>query len=74
MDLFNKRIVGPSVLTNHSIQLTINALLAALNANSRPEIFHSDNGSEYDAEDFKTILKNLGIKISRSKPRCPWEN
>lgn len=74
MDLWNKKIVGLSVLTNHSVQLPINALLSALNANPRPEIFHSDNGSEYDAKDFKTILRNLNIKISRSKPGCPWEN
>ncbi len=74
LDLFNKKVVGFSVLTNHSVQLPINALLSALNGNSRPEIFHSDNGKEYDAKDFKTILKNLGIKISRSKPGCPWEN
>lgn len=74
MDLFNKKIVGLSVLTNHSVQLTINALLSALNANPRPEIYHSDNGSEYDAKDFKTILNNLNIRISRSKKGCPWEN
>jgi len=74
MDLWHKKIVGLSILTNHSVQLTINALLSALNANQRPDIFHSDNDSEYDAKDFKTILKSLDIKISRSKPGCPWEN
>lgn len=74
MDLWSKKIIGLSVLTNHSVQLTIGALLSALNSNNRPEIFHSDNGSEYDARDFKTILYNLGIQISRSKKGCPWEN
>jgi putative transposase len=74
MDIFNKKIIGLAVLTNHSMQLTINALLSALNHNSRPEIFHSDNGREYDARDFKTILTNLSIQISRSKKGCPWEN
>lgn len=28
----------------------------------------------YDAHDFKTILRRLNIQISRSKPGCPWEN
>lgn len=74
MDLFTKRIVGLSVLTNHSVQLTMNVLLSALNGNPRPVIFHSDNGKEYDARDFKTILQNLTIQISRSKKGCPWEN
>ena len=74
MDLFTKRIVGLSILTNHSVQLTMNVLLSALNANPRPVIFHSDNGKEYDAKDFKTILQSLSIQISRSKKGCPWEN
>jgi putative transposase len=74
LDLWSKKIVGLTVLTNHSSQLTINALLSALMTNSRPAIFHSDNGKEYDAKDFKTVLENVGIKISRSKKGCPWEN
>jgi len=74
LDLWSKQIVGLSVLTNHSAQLTTNALLSALMANPRPEIFHSDNGREYDAKDFKTVLENISIKISRSKKGCPWEN
>jgi transposase InsO family protein len=74
MDIWSKRIIGLSILTNHSVQLTINALLSALNSNPRPDIYHSDNGSEYDANNFKIILENLGIQISRSKPGCPWEN
>lgn len=38
------------------------------------EIFHSDNGSEYNAEVFITALTTVGITISRSAPGCPWEN
>ena len=74
MDLYTGRIIGLNVLTNHSVQLTVNALLSALLANPRPEIFHSDNGSEYDAKDFKTLLGTIGTQISRSKKGCPWEN
>jgi transposase InsO family protein len=74
MDLFTRTIVGFSVLTNHSRSLVINALLSAIHYSSRPVIFHSDNGSEYDSEDFTTILSSLGTLISRSAPGCPWEN
>ena len=74
MDLWNREIVGLSVLTNHSVQLVFNAFLFAIHNHSRPEIFHSDNGSEYDAESFVQMLAELNIKISRSKPGCPWEN
>jgi transposase InsO family protein len=74
MDLYTRSIVGFSVLTNHSATLVINALLSAVHHAPRPFIFHSDNGSEYDSEDFKTILQSLGVQISRSAPGCPWEN
>ncbi len=74
MDLYTRRIVGFSVLKNHSVQLVINALFSAINKHPVPQIIHSDNGSEYDSKDFIQILNNLGICISRSAPGCPWEN
>jgi transposase InsO family protein len=73
-DIFLKRVVGFSVLLRHSNELVVNTLISALNGNPKPEIFHSDNGSEFDSKDFKEILTNLNIKMSRSKPGCPWEN
>jgi putative transposase len=74
MDFFSRKIVGLEVLTNNTIRLTISALLGALLHHGRPDIFHSDNGREYDAKDFKYILTTLNILISRSKKGCPWEN
>lgn len=74
MDLFTRKIVGYAVLTNHSSQLVINALLSALLHSPRPLIFHSDNGTEYEAKDFTTLLASVGIHISRSRPGSPWEN
>ena len=72
--MFTRRIVGISILTNHTVQLVISALMDALHNNPRPEIFHSDNGSEYNSEIFIEALQNVGIQISRSAPGCPWEN
>ena len=74
MDLFTRRIVGVAVYTNHAVQLVLSAFMNAIYANPRPEIFHSDNGSEYNSEIFIDALQTLGIKISRSAPGCPWEN
>ena len=74
MDLWNREIVGLSVLTNHSVQLVLNAFLSAIHNHPRPEFFHSDNGSEYDAGAFIQMLTEFNVKISRSKPGCPWEN
>jgi transposase InsO family protein len=74
MDLFTRRIVGISICTNHAVKLVISALMDALYNNPRPEIFHSDNGSEYNSEIFIGALQSIGILISRSAPGCPWEN
>jgi len=74
LDLYSRRIVGLEILTKHTTELTKNTLFSALLTNQKPEIFHSDNGSEYKALDFKLISQNLNIQISRSKKGCPWEN
>ena len=74
MDLFTRRIVGWALLTNHAVSLTLHALFSALLHEPRPAIFHSDNGSEYGAAVFTRVLVEIGTKISRSRPGCPWEN
>lgn len=74
MDLFNREIVGFSVLKNHSSQLTINALLSAVHKHPIPEIIHSDQGSEYLSKDYVNLTTNLGIRLSMSEKGSPWEN
>lgn len=74
MDLFTRRIVGIAVYTTHAVQLVLSAFMNAIYAYPRPEIFHSDNGSEYNADVFIGALQTLGVMISRSAPGCPWEN
>ncbi|RLC37945.1 IS3 family transposase, partial [Candidatus Falkowbacteria bacterium] len=74
IDLFTRKIVGFSVLLNHSNQLVINALLNAVNKHPMAEIIHSDQGSEYISKDYVNLCYNLEIKQSMSNPGCPWEN
>lgn len=74
IDLYTRKVVGLSVYTTHAVQLVLSALLSALHNHPRPQIFHSDNGSEYTSEVFVDALKTVGTKISRSAPGCPWEN
>jgi len=74
MDLYTRKIVGISVYTTHAVQLVISAFMSAINSNSRPAIYHSDNGSEYNSQIFINALETVGVSISRSAPGCPWEN
>ena len=74
LDLFTRKIVGVSVYTTHAVQLVLSAFMNALLNNPRPNIYHSDNGSEYNARVFIEMLETVGVVISRSAPGCPWEN
>lgn len=74
MDVYPREIVGWAVSTNHGLPLVQQALFSALLHRSRPRVFHSDNGSEYDAKAFVAALAEVGTHISRITPGCPWEN
>jgi transposase InsO family protein len=74
LDLFTRKVVGFSVYTTAGVELTLSALMSAFHNNPRPVIFHSDNGSQYNAEIFIKALETVGTQISRSAPGCPWEN
>lgn len=74
IDLYTREIVGMAVSLRKGTQLTLAALYNALLYCPRPAIFHSDNGREYEAKVFIALLEELGSKISRSAPGCPWEN
>lgn len=74
IDLYTRKIVGLAIQTTHTTSLVLSAFLNALHTHQRPMIFHSDNGSEYNAGVFVEALTNVGIVLSRSAPGCPWEN
>lgn len=74
LDLCTRQIVGVNVALRRGAPLTVSALWHALFFHPRPEIFHSDNGKEYEAAAFTGVLRQFGITISRSRPGAPWEN
>jgi putative transposase len=74
LDLYTRKVVGVAVYTNHAVGLVLAAFMNALHDHARPLIFHSDNGSEYNAAIYIQALQTVGTMISRSAPGCPWEN
>jgi putative transposase len=74
IDLFTRELVGLHIATRKGAPLTVQTLANALFHHPRPLIFHSDNGSEYEAKVFIAMLEEYGIVISRSRPGSPWEN
>ena len=75
IDLRTREIVGWSIGLHHSAELVIEALKDAAAHRARlPEIFHSDQGSEYASLRAQKWLRVQGIKPSHSKKASPWEN
>jgi putative transposase len=66
MDLFSRRIVGWSMNKLISRHLVIDAMAMALDQRDKPQLHHSDRGSEYTSDDFRDLLKKHGIECSMS--------
>jgi putative transposase len=74
IDLFTRRLMGVHVAVRKGSPLTVQTLANALFHHPKPVIFHSDNGSEYQARIFIGMLAANGITVSRSRPGSPWKN
>lgn len=74
MDLFTREIVGWSISVRHTTEFVIEAYLDAVRAVGRSIIVHTDQGSEYNSEDYFKFMEALRVNISMSKKGSPWEN
>lgn len=74
IDLFTREIVGVNISRFHNRFLVIGALEDAVIHYGIVEIVHSDQGSEYDSEEFIAFVKIIGAKISMSEKASPWQN
>ena len=75
IDSCTKEIVGFALSRRHNQQLVKTATLEAMAQRGKlPQYFHSDQGSEYQAEAHLSLLEHLGVKISMSQKASPWQN
>lgn len=75
MDLFTREIVGWDISSQHTKELIINAFMDGFkNKSILPKIIHSDQGSEYNCQDYISLMNYLNVQISMSKKQSPWEN
>lgn len=75
LDLYTKEIVGASISAWHSQHLVKAALDEAVKTRGcLPKYFHSDQGSEYQAEAHADYLTKQGVVVSMSKKSSPWQN
>ena len=76
LDLFSRRVVGWSMSASMTSQLVMDALTMAIWRRGRPRelLHHSDQGSQYAAEDFQRLLAHHGIACSMSRRGDCWDN
>ena len=64
IDWYSKAILSCKVSNTMDTALVIDALNAALEQHGQPEIFNTDQGSQYTSHDHTKRLSELGIQIS----------
>jgi len=73
MDWFSRLVLAWELSLSLDSSFCVNALKRAL-ARSRPEIFNSDQGSQYTSSDFVEVLEGEGIRISMDGQGRAFDN
>ena len=74
IDCYTKEIIAWNLSMKHNASFIIQTLADGINKRKAPELFHSDQGSEYKSKKLGKILKANNIKLSMSKKASPWQN
>jgi putative transposase len=64
VDWFSRRVLAWKLSITMDVSFCIEALDEALSGNEKPEIFNTDQGSQFTSEAFTGRLKEEGIRIS----------
>lgn len=73
--MYTREIIGWRLLTHHRKELVIDTFLDAIDKRKTvPVYFHSDQGSEYESEEYLKLIQNNEIKVSMSRKSHLWEN
>ena len=71
MDWYSRRVLSWRLSNTLDSSFCVEALQEALSRFGQPEIFNTDQGSQFTAEAFTSVLRERGIKISMDgKGRC----
>jgi len=77
LDLFSRKIVGWSISDSLETPLVSKALLNAIESR-RPDttqlLHHSDRGCQYTSDEYRGILKRLGVTVSMSHVGYCYDN
>jgi transposase InsO family protein len=75
IDVRSREILGWHIANHHTTALVIEAFKdAARRTKTSPQWFHSDQGSEYVAGAYESLLAEYGTRASQSRKASPWQN
>ena len=76
IDLFSRKVLSYGISPEMKTDLVRTTFLKAFEARNRPEglTFHSDQGCQYTAYEFRKLLRELGVRQSLSNPGTPHDN
>ena len=76
LDAWSRRVVGYAISRSMDARLTVAALKTAIRTRQPPKdcIHHSDRGSQYASEIYRTLLAEHGLKGSMSRRGNPYDN
>lgn len=74
-DIFTRQVVGAQMGKYHNSELVFQTIRQAIKSTRKtPEIFHSDQGTEFMAKVCTDYLEGLRTQISVSDKASPWQN
>ena len=75
MDMYTREIIGVAISRFHNQNLVLEAFMdTRTKTKTHPVYLHSDQGSEYTSNDYKSYVKSRGITISFADKGSPWQN
>lgn len=75
IDVYTREIVGWHIANHHTTALIMEAFQDAVRrTKTSPKYFHSDQGSEYVAGAYESLLATHGTVASHSRKSSPWQN
>jgi len=74
VDLFSRNVLSWQLSNSLDTEFCLKALDMALEGGRKPEIFHSEQGSQFTSYAFVAMLQSEKIKISWSGRKCCYDN
>ena len=73
VDWFSRRVLSHRVSITMEADFCVEALEEALAKHGRPEIYNTDQGSQFTGADFMEVLLKAGVAISMDS-KCSWRD